>query len=119
MTDRDDPHGRDADRLIFAGLLGLSAAVVVQLIDKGDLGPCQTFAVYAFAAAVPLLAVGLVDDYARRAGTPVPKWRAWLGVLGCLAAVVGLGAVFFHFGTGPGLTFAGGAVAGFFLVRTL
>jgi hypothetical protein len=115
----DDGHPREADRLIFAGLLGLTAAGVIQLIDKGELSLAQEVGIYAFATAIPLLALGLVTDYARRAGKPIPAWRELLSLMGSLAAVVGLGAFFFHFGLGPGITFAVGSVLGFFLVRSL
>lgn len=116
----DSPgHERDADRLIFAGLLGLAAAAVIQLSDKTEFAPAQLVEVYAFAAAIPLLAVGLVTDYARRAGTHIPPWRDLVGFLGCLAAVVGLAALFFHFGLGPGCAFLGCSAVGFVLVRRL
>ncbi len=110
---------READRLIFAGLLGLAAAGVIQLSDKSDLAAAQLVEVYAFAVAIPLLAVGLVTDYARRAGETIPLWREALGLLGAVAAVVGLGALFFHFGTGPGVVFVAVTVLGVVLVRLL
>src|SRR5262245_47401144 len=113
------PHPRDADRLIYAGLLGLAAAGVIELVDKDTLNTPQLIAVYAFALAIPLLAVGLVTDYARRAGTPIPAWRDLLGVAGSLASVFGLAALFFHFGVGPGIVFAAMCVVGLVLVRLL
>src|SRR5262245_41619300 len=119
MSDASDSHPRDADRLIYAGLLGLSAAGVIQMVDKSDLDAANLVAVHAFAVAVPLLAVGLVTDYARRAGTPIPRWRDLLGLAGSLAAVFGLGAIFFHFGITPGTVFAAGCVLGLILVRAL
>src|SRR5262245_32318421 len=114
-----DPHPRDADRLIYAGLLGLSAAAVIQMADKEGLNTPQMVAGYFFALAIPLLAVGLITDYARRGGTFIPWWRDLLGLAGALAAVVGLGALFFHFGIGPGVIFALGCVVGLILVRLL
>jgi hypothetical protein len=114
-----DPHPRDADRLIFAGLLGLSAAAVIQMADKDDLKWPQLISAWCFAVAIPLLAVGLVTDYARRAGTTIPKWRDLLSLAGALAAVCGLGALFFHFGIGVGALFAAVCVAGLVLVRLL
>jgi hypothetical protein len=110
---------RESDRLIFAGLLGLAAAGVIQLSDKAELAPAQLVEVYAFAVAIPLLAVGLVTDYARRAGTAIPPWRDLVGFLGCCAAVVGLAALLFHLGPGPGITFLACTVVGFVLVRRL
>jgi len=119
MDDTPDSHPRDSDRLIFAGLLGLAAAGVVQLIDKAELALGQLVAIYAFAVAIPLLAVGLVTDYARRAGTHIPAWRDLLGLFGSVASVVGLASFFFHFGFGPGITFTVGSVIGFLLIRAL
>lgn len=109
----------DADRLIYAGLLGLAAAGVIQLSDKSDLNWPQFIEVCAFAVAMPLLAVALISDYARRAGTHVPRWRDLIGPLGALAAVVGVGALFFHFGLVPGGVFTAGALLGFVLIRRL
>jgi hypothetical protein len=119
MSESTDPHQRDADRLIYAGLLGLAAATVIQMVDKSDLSTQQLVAVHAFAIAIPLLAVGLITDYARRAGTPIPRWRDLLGLAGSLASVFGLGAVFFNFGVGPGCVFAAGCFVGLILVRAL
>ena len=119
MADAPDPNPREADRLIYAGLLGLAAASVIQLGDKDELSPPQLVEVYAFAVAIPLLAVGLVTDYARRAGTPIPAWRDALGVLAAGAAVVGLAALFFHFQFGAGVAFAAVCVVGIVLVRLL
>lgn len=116
--DSPPSHSRDAERLIYAGLLGLTAASITQL-NVSELSAAQTVEVYAFALAIPLLAVGLVTDYARREGTVVPPWRDALGFLGCFAAVVGLAALFFHFGVGPGLLFSVGSLCGFALIRML
>jgi hypothetical protein len=119
MADSPDHHPRDADRLIYAGLLGLTAAAVIQLSDKGDLNTPQLVGVYSFAVAAPLLAVGLVTDYARRAGAPISGWRDLIGVGGALAAVVGFGALYFHFGVGVGAVYSAGCILGLILVRQL
>jgi hypothetical protein len=119
MSESSESHPREADRLIYAGLLGLAAAGVIQLSDKSDLDIALTIEVWAFAVAIPLLAVGLITDYARRAGTSIPSWRDLIGLAGSLAAVVGLGGLFFHFGTTPGVLFAVCCVVGFVLVRLL
>ena len=113
------PNPREADRLIYAGLLGLGAAAVIQLCDKGDLDAPQTVAVFAFAAAIPLLAAGLVADYARHAGTRVPPFYDLVGLLGAVGAVAGFASLFFHFGLWSGVVFvaAGGVALG--LIRFL
>lgn len=119
MDEPAESPPREADRLIYAGLLGLAAASIVQMTDKEDLDISQLVGVYCFASAIPVLAVSLITDYARRAGTAVPVWRDLLGIFGVVSAVVGLGALFFHFGTGIGVVFAVGCVLGIVLVRTL
>lgn len=119
MSEPSDSSPRDADRLIYAGLLGLGAASIVQMLDKEDIDTPQRIAVYAFALAIPVLAVGLITDCARRAGASLSLWRDLVGILGAVVAVVGLGALFFHFGSGAGVIFAAGCFLGVILVRTL
>ena len=115
-----DPNPREADRLIFAGLLGLAVAGVFQMMEKGgELDIPQQVAVYAFALAAPLLAVGLITDYARRAGKMIPKWHDIIVVVGGFSSVIGFGALFFHFGFVVGVIFAGGCILGLLLVRGL
>jgi hypothetical protein len=119
MSEPSDTHPRDADRLIYAGLLGLAAATVIQLGDREALTAAQEVCVFAFALAIPLLAVGLVTDYARRSGAPVAAWRDALGAAGALAAVVGFGSLFFHLGVVVGVLFAACCLLGFLLIRSL
>lgn len=113
------PNPREVDRLVYAGLLGLGAAAVIQLSDKGELDPGQTVAVYAFAVAVPLLAAGLVADYARHAGSRVPAFYDLVGFLGAAGAVTGFGGLFFHFGLWHGAAFVAAGVVAFALIRKL
>jgi hypothetical protein len=119
MAEPTDPPSREADRLIYAGLLGLSAASVIQLIEKETLPIPHLISVYLFALAIPLLAVGLITDFARRAGTPIPAWHDLIGLAGASAAVLGLGALFFHFGLGVGLAFVVASLFGFVVIRRL
>jgi len=119
MAEAPEPQPREADRLIYAGLLGLAAASVLQLIDKEASDVPLLVGAYCFAAAMPLLAVGLITDYARRAGADVPRWRDMIGVLGAVAAVAGLGALLLHFGVGVCAVFAAGCILGFILIRQL
>jgi hypothetical protein len=105
--------------VIYAGLLGLAAAAVLQFVDKEPSGMAFLVAAYCFAAAMPLLGVGLVTDYARRSGTDVPKWRDMIGLFGALAAVTGLGALLLNFGVGVCLVYASGCALGLLLVRSL
>ena len=112
-------HPREADRLIYAGLLGLAAASVIQLLEQDQLDLASTIGMYVFAAAIPLLAVGLITDYARRAGTHIPLLHEVIGGLGALLAVVGFGALFFHFHVWIGVVFVGFALFSVLLIRGL
>ncbi len=109
---------RDADRLIYAGLLGLSATSVVEQTGRETLSHGQEMSLYAFAFAIPLLAVGLVTDYARRAGRHIEQWRDLVGLVGAVAAVAGFGCLFFHFGIAIGVTFVVSCALGILLMRS-
>ncbi len=118
MTTHDrEPSSREPDRLIYAGLLGLAAATLIQLVDKDTLNLAQQVGVYANAVAVPLLTGGLMTDYARRAGRDAPPGHRLLGLFGILAALVGLAAMFFHFGTVVGGVFLASAAVTIVLAR--
>jgi hypothetical protein len=119
MPEPSDSHPREADRLIYAGLLGLAVASVLQVFEREETDLAQEVGLHAFALAIPLLAVGLITDYARRAGTLIPGWYNLIGLLGAFASIVGFGALLFHFGIGVGLIFAVGSVLCFLLVRRL
>ena len=119
MADPTPPPGREADRLIYAGLLGVAAACVVQLVEKDTLNLSLLIAAYSFAVSIPLLAVGLITDYARRAGHRIPLSQDFIGAAGALSAVVGLAATFFHLGVAIGITFVIAAFVGVILIRRI
>jgi hypothetical protein len=112
---------READRLIYVGLLGLGAAAVIQLIDKdvSEFDLAQSIGLYGFAISIPLLAAALVADYARQASIRVSGIYDLVGFLGSACAVGGFGSMFFHFGIGQGLTFVACAFLAFVLIRRL
>jgi hypothetical protein len=109
----------EADRLIYAGLLGLAAAAVLQLLEKDEPSLAKLVGIYAFAIAIPLLTAGLIADYARQANRDVSPVYTLLGGLGMLSAVLGFGALFFHYGPGPGATFAVAAAVSLVFIRRL
>lgn len=117
MADEPETPPREADHLIYAGLLGLAVAASLQLMDKPELDLTQLVAVYSFAVSVPLLAAGFVTDYARRAGAIVPWWRDVLGIGGAVCAVAGFGALYCHIAAGVGAMFAVACFVGLLLVR--
>jgi hypothetical protein len=116
MSEAPEVKKREANQLIYAGLLGLSAAAIIQLSDKADLSQAQLVEVCAFALAIPLLAVGFITQYARQSGF-VSAWHDGVGIGGVIAAVVGLTALLFHLGIVPGTLFLGAGVLCFVIVR--
>jgi hypothetical protein len=115
--------GRDADRLIYGGLLGLALAGSLQLVDQHiEESLPLTVACYAFAASLPLLAASLVAELVRHRqprAEPGAMWRHVIGLISALVAVVGLAGLFFHFGNTPGLIFAVSALLAALIVRSL
>lgn len=110
----------DTDRVIFGGLLGLSVAGVLQLL-QAPLTLALSVATHAFAVAVPLLASSFIyaTTQARQENArPPSRLRALVGIASALAAVVGLASCFFHFGFVPGIVFSIGVVLAFLLVQS-
>jgi hypothetical protein len=109
----------DTDRLIFGGLLGLSVAGVLQLLQAPPT-LALTIAAHAFAVAVPLLTASFIDATNRarqQTAQPPSIIRTLVGVVSALAAVVGLASCFFHFGLVPGFVFIAGVFLAFLLVH--
>ena len=119
MPDPSDSNPREADRLIYAGLLGLSAASVLGMVEKGAPELPHQVAIHSFAVAIPLLVVGIITDYSRRTGTTIPLWHDLLCLFGAVASVVGLGSLFFSFGLVAGIVFICACAVGFIVVRRL
>lgn len=110
-------EAREHDRLVYGGLIGLGAATVLQLADKTDLDGYHLAAIYSFAGAIPLLAGGLIAEYARQQGRPVARLCDLFGAAGGLGAVAGFASLLFHFGPVPGTLFLGVAAVTFLVVR--
>jgi hypothetical protein len=119
MSQLPEPHLRDADRLIYAGLLWLSAVCVLPMFEKPRLDLAQEIGLHAFGLAFPMLAAGLVTDYARRAGKKIPLWHDLLCLCGALSCVVGFGSLLFHVNFVVGCIFAAGCIVGLLIVRRL
>lgn len=124
MSDRTpSPDGRDADQLIYGGVLGLSVAAVLQLIDKmkEESWPL-TLAGCAFAASLPVLAASFIAELIRtRQPRPAPpaRWRQLVGLLAVVTALAGLAALFFHLGTVHGSLFLAAVGVATLLVHSL
>jgi hypothetical protein len=123
MPPTDPPAPRDSDRLILGGLLGLAVAGAFQLLDKKPTESVGlTVALYSFAASVPLLSASLINELVRsrqRHPPPVKVWRAVITLVSAAAAVVGLGAVFFHAHWLAGCLFIFCTLLSVVLVRTV
>ncbi|HYH68590.1 MAG TPA: hypothetical protein VD866_28110 [Urbifossiella sp.] len=123
MPNYPTPAWRDADRLIYGGLLGLSVAGSLQLIgNRGEEGPALLVAGYAFAGSVPLLAASLVTELVRHRQhrpDPVTPWRQFVGLAAAMSAVAGLSALFFHLGPVQGGVFLAAAVLAAAVIRSL
>jgi hypothetical protein len=123
MATQPHPAWRDADRLIYGGLLGLSVAGSLQLVgNRGEESPALTVAGYAFAGSLPLLAASLVTELVRHRQhrpDPVPLWRQLVGLGSAVSAVAGLSAMFFHLGLIQGAVFLAAAVLAAVVVRSL
>lgn len=116
-------EGKDADRLIYGGVLGLAVAGALQLIDKATEESLPlTIAGLAFAVSLPLLAASLVGELVRtRRSRPEPaaRWRQLVGLFATLTAIVGLAALFFHLGMPHGVLFLVSVALSALVVRSL
>lgn len=117
------PVWREADRLIYGGLLGLSVAGAFQLVgNRAEESPALVVAGYAFAGSVPLLAASLVTELVRHRQhrpDPVTPWRQFVGLGAAVSAVAGLAALFFHLGPVQGAVFLAAAALAAVVVRSL
>ena len=117
------PEGKDVDRLIYGGVLGLAVAGALQLIDKATEESLPiTVAGLAFAVSLPLLAASLVGELVRtRRSRPEPaaRWRQLVGLSATLIAIVGLAALFFHLGMTHGVLFLVSVGLSTLVVRSL
>jgi uncharacterized membrane protein YhdT len=119
MSESTESQVRDADRLIYAGLLWASATCVLKIFEIPSLDLAQEVAFYAFGLSLPFLTAGLVTDYARRAGKRIPFWHDLICVGGALSSVVGFGSLVFHVSIIVGCIFVVGCVIGLLMVRRL
>ena len=118
--DDDDPQSiHDYDRFIYAGLLGLGMASILQLFERDEPDLPQLVGVYCQSVAIPLLTTGLIAAYARKIGKDVSGWYNAVGAVGVLAAVCGFGSMIFHYGNGPGIIFAVGSFMGTLMIRKI
>jgi hypothetical protein len=107
----DDKRAK-GDRLFYVGALGISVAAFVQLlgVEKANIDRPLIIAIGCFAVAIPILAMGVAlttreVDY----GSDVKGGELWLssvGLIGLFVALVGLGALFWHFHVLIALLFA-------------
>lgn len=87
------------DYLIYSGLLGIAAIVVIQLINQDKLSISLTISLYSFAVAIPALAANIFALTMERSSkiTVIPLYLSISNYTGIFTALIGFGAVFFHF----------------------
>jgi hypothetical protein len=92
----DAPAPRGIDQLLFAGLAGMSVAVILQLLDKQpDFTKVLGFALVCFAVALPML----VSSFLLEVAIPNKEKRTGRRVFdlaGVLLSLTGLGLLFLH-----------------------
>lgn len=95
-------------RVALTALNGTCVLAVIELLGQSSLDSPLTFSLYCFAVAVPLLtlvvavSVAQLDD----AGRSLTKCEWGALKVGIVAALVGIGATFFHFSCCIGIVFA-------------
>lgn len=96
----------ESDRLIFAGLLGVSTVCLVQFASLERLSACLEVAVYAFAIAIPMLSRSVLATWLRRDTSPRREnARRLADLIGVLGAVTGMAFLLLHLSLGGGVTF--------------
>jgi hypothetical protein len=91
-----EPAPQRLDPLLFAGLAGLSAAVVLQLVDKQPMmEKALGAALLCFAVALPLLVSSFLLEVAK-ARKEKTTGRRFFDLSGVLLALAGLALLFFH-----------------------
>jgi uncharacterized membrane protein len=101
-----DIHGED--KLICAGLLGLSIAGVFHFADGSHASALATASVVFFSIAVPFLAAStlIMSSHAQKAGAGYYPWfRLPLLVLGFVSAFLGFDLLFWSFASLTGALF--------------
>jgi hypothetical protein len=116
------PPGIALDRLIMGAFLGVSSVALIQFLSFETLDTALTLSLYCFAAAIPILAVGLymiaVEEHHQRTLPGMAHFgimRNIVELVGLWAAFTGLGGIFWHFDWRAAVLFvATSALAGAF-----
>ena len=95
------------DTLVYSGLLGISVIAVVQLLGTSVIDKPLTVSLYAFAVAIPMLAISIyaVAFEASYEYTVIPIYMDIANFGGPLASIIGTAGLFWHFSRLIGITF--------------
>jgi len=105
-----EPSKERLDRLLFAGLAGLSLAAVLQMADKQpEMDRLSGVALVCFAVALPFLVSSFLLEVARSSRVKGSGRRAF-DLAGVLLALAGLALLFFHMHLVAGCAFLGSVV---------
>jgi hypothetical protein len=106
--------------LLFAGLAGLSVAVVLQLVDKQPaIEKALGVALLCFSVALPVLVSSFLLEVAG-ASKDKTTWRRLFDLAGVVLALAGLALLFFHLHPLAGGLFLGSVLVSLVVVvRTL
>jgi hypothetical protein len=119
MADNPPPPSSDKhaqDRLICAGLLGLSIASLSHAAEKPPSHPVDMTMLLCFTAAIPLLATStlIFSTQARYSDREYePRFRLVILVFGTLLALVGFNLAFWRVNSTVGLIFSATSLVGF------
>jgi len=102
------------EKVVCTALVGIGVIAVIELLGT-PLDSALTFSLYCFAISIPFLAAySLILASATRHEQIVGKWYLNIvGIVGIVAAFVGVGAIFWHFNWAIGLLFVGSSLFAF------
>ena len=105
----------DKGRLIFTALLGMSIIAVVQIVGRTELDISLIIALYCFAVAIPFLAsfIWMIDSVSDPKKLADAWYYDFVGIIGALGALAGIGAIFWHFSKIIGVVFIVCSMFGF------
>jgi hypothetical protein len=106
-------------KLGSGALVGLGVVSVVQMLSLNGLDLPLKVSVFSFAISIPLLSAVFISAVVRSAFeyvTDKPLLLRSISLVGYLASLTGVSALFFHFALYAGVVFIAGSLIGFVAV---